>query len=216
MAISKMTYNDWFELADQYYLSARTLQWFSGVSYPAAFTAHHSLELYFKAISVKETGQYPIGHELKDLHKHLVEIDLNYNLPEIDTAVKKLWNYDQSGRYSSSESKLKPENNSMGSDSLRSLDLAVSKLRDLSVETRGGIDRLIAGETDVTKVGFRDPHLSLNSVILFYMNDAFKPKNPEVLKQVRFSAPQWPITESERENLKKLEEMARLNSANQI
>lgn len=210
-----MSYNNWFEIADQYYLSARALQWFAGVSYPATFTAHHSLELYFKAVSVKETEQYPTGHNLKELYEHVKNIDSSYSSPDIETAVKKLWNYDQPGRYGSSESKLKPGNNSMGSDSLRALDFAVSKLRDLSVETRHGIDRLVVGETNFTRAGFRDPHLSLNSVILFHMNDAFKPKNPETLKQIKFSAPEWPLTESDREHFKRLEEMAKLNSADQ-
>jgi hypothetical protein len=95
------------------------------------------------------------------------KLNSSYNTPEVDRAVSKFNKYDQAARYGAMEANAKPENNVMGTDNLNVLDAAVLVLRDLSVVTMQGIDRIVVGETAFTKMGSRDPHLSLNSVILF-------------------------------------------------
>lgn len=191
-----MSYEDWLELADEYYLAARSLQWFSGLNYPTTHAGHHCLELYLKAICVKATNEYNSNqHDLamlfEDAKAHLPLIDVK----EVRIAIEKYRHYDIVARYSSKELKSKqplPTNSSMGSDSLHSLDASVAVLRDISVKTRRGIDRLIEGETDFSKMGLFEPYLSLHSVILFHENRAFTPKRPEVKRQVNYSAPKWP------------------------
>ena len=197
---STMSYAEWLELADEYYLSARSLQWFTGLFYPTTLAGHHALELYFKAICVNKSGRYDNQqHDLRKLYEAAKRLEPLTKNKAVEFAVDKYWNYDQLARYSSKESnpRKKPINNAMGTDNLRALDIAVGVLRDLSVETRRGIDRLIEGETDITKaLSIRDAYLSLQSVILFHNNDVFKPKKPEIMSEVNFSAPLWRISES--------------------
>ena len=193
---SKMSYEEWLELADEYYLAARSLQWFSGLNYPTTHAGHHALELYLKAISVRETGKYENNqHDLRELYDAVKRLDRSVDTKEVSNAVEKYWNYDQPARYTSHESKpgKLPTNNAMGSDNLRALDFAVAVLRDLSAVTRRGLDRLVEGETEMSNTGFSDPYLSLQSVILFHFNDAFKPKRPEVMRGVDYSAPGWKL-----------------------
>lgn len=193
---SNMAYEDWLELADEYYLAARSLQWFSSLNYPTTHAGHHALELYLKAINVNATGKYDNGqHDLKKLYETTKKLRPSIESEAVELAVEKYWNYDQPARYTSKESKFNklPSNNSMGSDSLRALDAAVKVLRDISVTTRRGIDRLVEGETMITKSDMQDSYLSLQSVIFFHFNDYFKPKRPEIMDTVHFQAPQWDI-----------------------
>jgi len=191
-----MSYEEWIELADEYYLAARSLQWFSGLNYPTTHAGHHALELYLKAKGVKINGQYnDREHDLRNLYAALIELEPSMKSAIVEVAIDKYWNYDQVARYTSKAANPKkvPINNGMGSDSVRALDSAVAILRDLNVTTRRGLDRLIAGESDHTVNGFTDPYLSLQSVILFHFNDAFKPQTPEIMNNVRYSAPQWKV-----------------------
>lgn len=189
-----MNYADWIELADEYYLSARSLQWFSGLTYPTTYAGHHALELYLKSVAVRHGGTYDNQqHNLKTLYATAKAIEPTMESEAVALAIDKYWNYDQPARYTSREvvQRKKPSNGSMGTDNLKALDLAVASLRDIKVVTHKGLDRLVEGKTELTVLGIKDPHLSLNSVILFHNNDAFKPKRPEVMNSVRFSAPTW-------------------------
>lgn len=196
---SNMTYEEWLELADEYYLAARSLQWFSGLYYPTTHAGHHALELYFKAICVDITGEYDNQqHDLRKLYETVKKLKPSVDNKAVSLAIEKYWNYDQPARYTSKETRANkiPANISMGSDSLRALDSAVGVLRDLSITTRKGIDRLIEGETPISRTGMQDTYLSLQSVIFFHFNDHFKPKKPEMMNDVHFDAPQWQISDS--------------------
>jgi hypothetical protein len=158
-----------YELADEYYLSARGLAWFcSNPGHAMTFLGHHALELYFKAISVKESGTYDDNnHDLDKLYEHVKSLSSAYDQIEIKQAVDLYLNYDQPARYGTEESRKKPLNPQMGTPLIQALDAAVGKLRDLSIVTDWGIDRLIEGETVFTKMG-TDPMLALNSVIFLF------------------------------------------------
>jgi len=183
----------WNELADEYYLSARCLAWFcADPRYAMTFLGHQSLELYFKIISVKESGTYDNNnHDLFELYKHAKSLNATYDQPEIAQAVDLYRNSDQSARYGAEESKKQPANLQMGTALIQALDAAVKRLRNLSVTTDRGIDRLIEGETMFSKSGV-DPILALHSVIFFYNNNEFTAKKPEIQKQVNFTVPTWP------------------------
>lgn len=210
MTQAKTHYTEWYARADEYYLAARALQWFSGTDYPATFTAHHALELYFKAIIVRENdGEYQQKHTLRKLYNKVKKLNSRYNTHEVDIAVEKFNKYDLAARYGVIETDIKPTNKSMGTANLRALDKAVLVLRDLSVTTQKGLDRIIAGETEFTKHGFRDSHLSLNSVILFHSNEAFKPQKSEILKEIDFRAPRWPVTDEEQKHHRIMEQAAK-------
>lgn len=199
---SKNTHGEWFEIADEYYLSARSLEWFSGLHYPAIFAGHHALELYFKAIRVLETGQYDNNlHDLRGLYADIIALKNTYQSKEISAAVEKYWNYDQPSKYTSKESRRLPHNLSMGTENLNVLDQAVFKLRDTNIETRSGLDTIIKGETQFTKFGMRDPELALHSVILYYNNKAFRPRYPDILKEVNFQPPTLPMTPEEKQRI---------------
>lgn len=198
MVQARTPYAAWYARADEYYLAARALQWFSGTDYPAIFTGHHALELYLKAIIVRENnGEYWKDHTLSDLYKEVTALNSQYDTAEVSAAIDKFNRYYEAGRYGVMETDIKPANKSMGTDNLIALDKAVLVLRDLSVMTQKGLDRIITGETEFTRRGFRDPHLSLNAVILFHFNQAFKPQKPEILEEIDFKAPRWPVTTEE-------------------
>lgn len=194
LVTSTISYADWIELADEYYLAARSLQWFSGLAYPTTYAGHHALELYLKSVTVRNDGTYDNQqHNLRTLYETAIAIEPAIESAVVTLAIDSYWNYDQPARYTSTEVRSQniPSNDSMGTDSLGALDLAVASLRDIKVATRKGLDRLVEGETELTVLGHIDPNLALNSVLLFHNNNAFKPKRPEVMDSIRFSAPTW-------------------------
>jgi hypothetical protein len=182
-----------YELADKYYLSARCLAWFCCCAdYPTTFLGHQALELYFKAISAKESGTYNDNqHDLQLLYDHVKSLKSTYSTTEVDQAVDHYRHYDQPARYTSEESRRQPANPQMGTFLIDSLDAAVAKLRDTSIITDSGIDRLVEGEIMFSKMGV-DPLLALHSVIFFQNNKAFAPKKPDIQTQVNFGPPTWP------------------------
>ena len=191
-----MGYMEWIAIADEYYLAARSLQWFSGLGFPNTYAGHHAIELYLKSVTIRVRGDYLNCHDLKLLYQEAVSVDPSIEHEAIPFAIVKYYNYDQGARYGVEvSSKQQPTFPGMGTDSLRALDFAVASLRDLTAETGKGLDRLVAGETYLTKLGMDDPHLALNSVILFHFNDAFTPLKPEIMEGVNFSAPLWKVND---------------------
>lgn len=191
----KLTYSEWLGLADEYYLAARSLQWFSAANYPATFAGHHALGLYLKAICFNYSGSFNSRlHKLDDLYKEAVQHHPRIKHVSVELAIDKYLNYEQISRYTSKNYKTPPPpNNGMGTDSLNALDNAVAILRDLSVETQNGLDRIMKGETSLTRSGFDDPHLYLNSVILFHYNNSFVSINDDYLNKIKFDAPTYKL-----------------------
>lgn len=211
MATSTRTYAEWLELADEYYLATRSLQWFTALAYPTAYVGHHALELYLKALFVKETNTYPDKeHDLRILYDELVRIKSSYRSEAVELALGGFLHIDQTARYTSLEAKTPPNSNQMGTDLTNALDHAVFCMRDLNVQTIWGLDKLVNGEADPVIAEFKKHHLSLQSVILFHMNNAFSPKNSEYLKHVNFVAPSYPVTEDDIRRFQELQKLAEL------
>lgn len=151
---SKMTYEEWIAIADEYYLGARSLQWFSGIIFPTTFLGHHALEMYLKSVTVRVSGTYLDNHDLKTLYKEAIKDDPSIENEIISLAIDKYYNYDQVARYPSNEVResKKPTFPAMGTDSLKALDFAVALLRDMNIKTGKGLDCLINGENYLTKM----------------------------------------------------------------
>lgn len=189
-----MTHEDMIGLADEYYIAARSLQWFSAANYPTTFVGHHALELYLKAICLKASGAFNNNcHDLDKLYAEALVVNQNINHPDVQVAITNYVHYDQISRYTSKgyKNSMQPRNNSVGTNSLQSLDAAVLILRNLKDVTPKGLDRIIVGKSQAVEFGIEDPHLSLNSFILFYNNTSFRPVNIDYLKKIDFGPPRF-------------------------
>lgn len=80
-------YNNMMEKSRRFLLNAeRNLE--DGFIDIGAFSANQSLELYLKALMLKELGDYPHTHDLKNLLRNLLEVSNQSVKKKIDQLLK--------------------------------------------------------------------------------------------------------------------------------